>query len=243
MMATAPRSRMDRKIEYPTSDGKPMAETEIHRDLMMDLIRTLQRHFAGDPMVCVSGNLLMYYEEGDKWRHVSPDVFVVFGIEKRTRLNYLVWDEGKGPDVVIELTSRSTSSEDQKGKKQLYQDVLKVPEYFLFDPTEENLHPSLQGFRLVEDQYEPIESIEDRLPSALLGLHLERVGNQLRLHNPATGQRLPTPAEFEADLVTRAAEFAARATGAEARAAGVETENERLRREVEELRRRLSGGD
>lgn len=234
-MASVPKPRAPREVDYPTSDGKPMAETEIHRDLMMDLIRTLQHRYANDPQVCVSGNLMMYYEEGNKRRHLSPDVFVVFGIPKRERIYYLVWDEGKGPDVVIELTSKSTKSEDQNKKKDLYRDVLKVPEYFLFDPTQDYLRPPLQGFRLVEGQYEPIEPIADRLPSNLLGLHLERSGDQLRLFDPQTQQRLPTPAEFQAELATLAEEARARATEAEA-------ENQRLRQELEALRQRLEGG-
>ena len=58
-------------------------------------------------MVYVSGNLLVYYVPGDRLRHLSPDVFVAKGVPKRERLNYLMWEEGKGPDVVIELTSSS----------------------------------------------------------------------------------------------------------------------------------------
>src|SRR5262249_48387849 len=90
---------------YPTSDGKPMAETDWHRDLMAVLIQTLRAYYCSDSQVYVSGNLLLFYVPGDKRRHVSPDVFVVKGVPKRDRPNYLVWQEGKGPDVVIELTS------------------------------------------------------------------------------------------------------------------------------------------
>ena len=85
-MATAPRrSPADREVDYPTSDGKPMAETDVHRDLMIDLIQTLEDRFAADPEVYVSGNILMFYEEGNRRRHVSPDVFVVRGIPKLPR--------------------------------------------------------------------------------------------------------------------------------------------------------------
>ncbi len=138
-MATAPDRPRIRKIDYPTGDGKPMAETEIHRDDMMDIIRTLQDYFATEPMVCVSGNMLMFYEEGNRRKHVSPDVFVVRGIPKKERENYLIWEEGKAPDLVVELTSKSTKREDQQKPRLLYRDVLKVPEYFLFDPTEDYL--------------------------------------------------------------------------------------------------------
>src|SRR5271167_2013881 len=111
-MATAPAPRPAKEIDYPTSDGRPMAETEVHRDLMVDSIQTLQHWFAADPMVCVSGNLLVYYEEGNRRRHVAPDVFVAKGVRKEVRKYFLLWKEAKGLDAVIELTSSSTRKVD-----------------------------------------------------------------------------------------------------------------------------------
>src|SRR6266851_3070203 len=93
---------------YPTSDGKPMAETDWHRILMTALIQTLDAWYAKNKKVYVSGNLLIFYEQGNKRKHVSPDVFVVKGVAKNPRPNFLVWEEKKAPDVVIELTSSST---------------------------------------------------------------------------------------------------------------------------------------
>ena len=104
------------KNGYPTSDGKPMAETDTHRDLMLILIEILKAFYQANQRVYVSGNLLIFYEAGNKRRHVSPDVFVVKGVPKKVRPNYLVWEEGKGPDIVIELTSSSTRREDVKQK-------------------------------------------------------------------------------------------------------------------------------
>lgn len=199
--------------DYPTSDGKPMAETDWHRRLMLILIDILQHRYADDPDVYVSGNLLVFYEEGNKRRHVSPDCFVVKGVPKRERPNYLAWEEGKGPDVVIELTSKTTSEEDLKLKPDLYRDELGVKEYFLFDPKEEYLDPSFQGFRRVKGEFRPIRLVGGRLPSKVLGLHLERERDMLRLWDPETEAWLPTQAERE----------------------------EQLRQVVEELRRRLSG--
>ena len=45
--------------------------------------------------------------------------------------------------------------------------------HLLFDPTEDYLDPPLQGFRLAGELYVPIEPIAGRLPSQVLGLHLE----------------------------------------------------------------------
>ena len=207
-------------VDYPTSDGKPMAETDWHRDLMMVLIQTLGAFYAADPSVYVSGNLLVFYEPGNRRRHLSPDVFVVKGVGRRQRPNYLIWQEGKGPEVVIELTSRTTREEDIEDKYELYQDTLRVPEYFLFDPLGEYLRPPLQGYRLSRGRYQPIKPVEGRLPSKVLGLHLEGFGQDLRLYDPATKQWLPTPEE----ALTKA-----------------EAEIDRLRRELDELRRRANG--
>ena len=96
-MATVPRTATDddRDIAYPTRDGRPMGETDLHRKKMQDLIDMLDDHFAGDPNIYVSGNLLVFYERGDKRKHVSPDVFVVRGVPKRPlRDHYLIWREG-----------------------------------------------------------------------------------------------------------------------------------------------------
>src|SRR5262249_750616 len=151
-----------------------------------------------------------------------PDVFMVRGVRKHNRLYYLVWEEGRGPNVVLELTSKTTRREDVSKKFNLYQDVLGVGEYFLFDPFADYLKPPEQGFRLVNGKYARIEPVAGRLPSEVLGLHLERNGTQLRLFDPSAGQWLPTPRE------TVERETTARIV--------TEQENEQLRRELKELR-------
>ncbi|MDB5308544.1 MAG: hypothetical protein JWO38_2746 [Gemmataceae bacterium] len=221
--------------DYPTSDGKPMAETDLHRDLMLALIETLRWWFADDPSVYVSGNLLVFYEKGNKRIHVSPDVFVVPGIGNHARENYLLWKEGRGLDLVIELTSKTTMTEDIEEKYNLYVEQLAVKEYFLFDPKEEYLTPSFQGYRKVRDRFRPIKALDGRFRSQVLGLYLERDGTQLRLRNPETGEQLPTPNE-------RASAEQARASAEQARADRAEAEVDRLKRELEQLRRAAGGG-
>ena len=202
--------------DYPTSDGRPMAETDWHRDLMVQLIATLQQFYRDQPNTYVSGNLLVFYRPNDKRRHISPDVFVVHGVPKGQRPNYLIWEEGKAPELVIELTSKTTRREDIHTKMARYRDELKVKEYFLFDPLEDYLTPSMQGYRLVSDEYRPIRLKDGRLPSRVLGLHLERSGVDLRLWNPATEHWLPTDSERAETAIEQAKSDRTRAENAEA---------------------------
>lgn len=195
-MATRTKSEKVPEVDYPTSDGRPMAETPLHRDVLIDGIRTLEHHFAEDPMVYVSGNMLVYYVKGDKHQHVSPDNFVVFGVKKdKPRDYYLLWEEKKSPSTIIEITSKSTRKEDVKTKWKIYRDILKVKEYYLFDPTGDYLKPRLQGHRRIRGDYVSIAEINGRLPSKTLGLHLEADGTNLRFFNPTTSQWLPTLGE------------------------------------------------
>ena len=135
------------EVFYPESDGKPMAETDLHRTLLLDMVASVDRYFRHDPQVYVSGNLLLYYEEGHPEKCVAPDFFVVRGVPKGLRRIYKVWEEKKGPDVVVELTSRSTHLEDLGNKRAIYED-LGVLEYYIFDPEGYRFKPPLRGFRL-----------------------------------------------------------------------------------------------
>ena len=210
-----------RDVEYPDSDGQPMAETDIHRDEMLDLIKALQRRYQDVPDVYVSGNLFLYYVQGDPRAVVAPDVFLVKGVEKKRRRTYKLWEEGRPPSLVIELTSDSTQDEDLSRKKLCYE-RLGVEEYFLHDPYQDYLDPSLQGFRLVNGRYRRIAAEADgSLRSLTTGLLLRTEGKRLRLVDAATGEPLPWIEERDAEILQ---ERAARRA--------LEEELERLRREL-----------
>ena len=195
--ATSLAPPADADVFYPESDGKPMAETPIHQDAMIELIHGLRDQFADDPEVYVSGNMFLYFVEGNPRRNVSPDVMVVRGVDKnRHRPTYKTWEEGgKAPDLVVEVTSKSTRREDLRTKLELYRDELKVREYFLFDPLGEYLKPRFRGFRLVGDDYEPIPIEDEQMASEVLGLDLRAVGETVRLVDPATGRIIPNRVE------------------------------------------------
>jgi Uma2 family endonuclease len=211
--------------EYlPESDGKPMAETDVHRENMIGLLHALKEKFRDDSKVYVTGNIFVYYLDaaGVRQTPVSPDIFVVHGVEKKDRRIYKVDEEGKAPEVVIELTSTSTRVEDLVTKHYIYAG-LGVREYFLFDPFRENMQTALHGFRLEGGEYVPMAG--SRLHSEVLGLDLRVEQGLLRLYDSKTGERLRTPEEAEADRRTAEAQAARELTArqaAEAKAAAAE---------------------
>lgn len=183
------------QIEYPDEDGKPMAEGDIQRKYMLYATAVLGMYFQR-PDVYVSGNLFIYYEQGNPESVVAPDVFVVFGVDNKDRRSYKTWEEqDKTPDFVLEITSKTTRSKDQGAKKGIYA-FLGVREYFQYDPTGDYLNPQLQGFRLVEGNYFPVptNTLADgiSLPSEVLGLELQVKSGEMRFFDPATGQNLLT---------------------------------------------------
>ena len=111
-------------LDYPTSDGRPMAETDWHRKLMNALIDTLTAFFLTSPRVYVSGNLLVFYEPGNRRRHLAPDVFVVRGVPKHDRPNYLIWRGRQGAAVRDRADLVLDAREDIAHKFALYRDRL-----------------------------------------------------------------------------------------------------------------------
>ena len=214
-------------IDYPESDGRPMAENDWQRAAILHALCVLGNRFDDRPDVYVAGNLFIYHEEGNLQASVVPDVFVVFGAESQRRRVYKLWEEPKAPDFVLEVASPSTWKDDEGPKRALYE-RLGVREYFQHDPTGEHLPSRLQGRRLVRGAYQPlpvVASLDGTLlvSSGTLGLDLlaDRSG-KLRFRDPVTGEFLPGPKESEAArqrAEARAAEEAAARQRAEARAA------------------------
>ena len=216
----------------PESDGKPMAETDVHRRQMIGLLECLEEYYRTDPNVYVTGNILLYFrDEEGKRESISPDVFIVRRIEKKERRIYNLDVEHKAPDLVIELTSRHAKVEDLGNKRVIYAD-LGVREYFIFDPLDGSLTPQLRGFRLEDGEYMPLVGM--RLHSEILGLDLVIEADQLRLYNPQTGERLRIHAEAE----TARQEAEAARQEAETARQEAETENARLRVELVRLQGR-----
>jgi len=145
----------------PDGDGVPM-ETERHKKQMDLLIDSLEPWLGERGYV--GGNMFVYFEQ-----FKGPDVFVTLGLGNRERKSWVVWEEGKSPDVVIELLSESTAQFDKTSKKDVYQNQLKVAEYFWFDPFNPD---DFQGFELRRGAYEELPFLNDCFLSQQLGLKL-----------------------------------------------------------------------
>ncbi|MFY9823433.1 MAG: Uma2 family endonuclease [Thermoanaerobaculia bacterium] len=218
---------LEQEIEYPTSDGQPMAETSLHRMVMSDLIFGLENRYLQEPDVWAGGNLFLCYEEGNPAAIVSPDVLLAKGTNgKWPRPNYLLWEEPL-PCLVVEVTSKKTKREDPGKKKSLYE-RLGIEEVVLFDPYGDYLRPRLQGYRLALGRYQrtPLEP-NGALLSQTTGLEFHPEGKRLRLLDPVTGERYLWPEESEA---ARKTETAAR------RAAERKAAKEEAARQAAEIR-------
>ncbi|MCY3724788.1 MAG: Uma2 family endonuclease [Candidatus Poribacteria bacterium] len=213
---------------YPESDGKPMAETERHfRELLKNFNR-IENHFAHLPDVYVLGDMMMYYEEGDPRKSISPDIFVAFGIGKKERRIYKIWEEGKPPDFVLEFASKGTYRTDLTRKVQLYAEI-GIPEYFIYDVDRRYLPSPLLGFRLIGDAYVEIASLaRGGLPSVTLGLEFHLLDESLGIYDPEAEAWLKTSAERAEDAEERANQEADARQKAEAEVARLQEALARL---------------
>ncbi len=141
------------------SDEPPL-ESDLHREQIELLLTCLKWWWQERNDYYATGNLTIYYSQ----EHITtrdfrgPDFFVVLGTDNHPRRSWILWaEEGKYPNLIVELLSNSTQKVDKTTKKQLYQDTFRTPEYFWFHP--ETLE--FQGFRLMSSKYQAIEVTEE----------------------------------------------------------------------------------
>lgn len=199
----------DLSIEYPSSDGEPMAESDLQYVPLTETVSTLRVRFSNRPDVYVAGDMLVYYRPNEPSASVAPDVFAVFGTTgNHPRDSWIVWREGKAPDFVLEIVSESTWRRDVEEKRRIYAEM-GVSEYWRFDPTGRCFTPSLMGEMLVDGEYRPGAmsgaggaSEELRGHSHVLGLDfVVEPGLRLRVYDPVSGERLRNHEEAEAEVL------------------------------------------
>ncbi|MHC5767218.1 MAG: Uma2 family endonuclease [Nostoc sp.] len=196
-MSVAQDLETSENVIFPPGDlysNEPPLETDLHRLQMTLLIQCLEWLWQNRQDFYASGNLTIYYSprqrKSENFR--GRDFFVVLGTERKPRKSWVVWEEdGKYPNVIIEIISDSTGDTDKGLKKQIYQDIFRTPDYFWFDP--ETLEFS--GFHLLDGEYQPLEqNPQGWLWSQQLGLYVGVAQEKLRFYTPE-GELLPTPEE------------------------------------------------
>lgn len=199
-------------VIFPPGDllsDEPPLETDLHRLQMTLLIQCLEWVWRDRNDFYASGNLTIYYSprqrKSEQFR--GPDFFVVLGTERKSRKSWVVWqEEGKYPNVIVEILSPATADTDKGLKKQIYQDIFRTPDYFWFDP--ESLE--LKGFQLVGGRYQELQPNERGwLWSQQLELYLGVYESKLRLFT-AQGELIPTPQEVAQQAELQAQQAAQR---------------------------------
>lgn len=211
--------------ELPYDDGMPM-ESQRHVMQLQLLMDPLHLLWEGRQDVYVNGNMFVYFSLEQVRNFRGPDFFVALDVPKRERKSWVVWEEGKGPDVIIELLSESTAAHDKGEKKDIYQNCLRVPEYYWFDP----FSAEWAGFALQHGRYEAIvEDNQGRLISQTLSLALVRWEGvyqevEARWLRWATlsGALLPTPQEVAVAAQRQVVEAQQQAAEAQQQAATLE---------------------
>ena len=200
---------------FPESDGQPMAETTDNMIQMVDLLWELKALFSlqGRGPVTVGGNQFVYYNPANGRDNISPDVYVVFGVEVSRPAKWRTWVDGPFPQVVFEITSPSTEAHDlsagPRGKRRLYAE-LGAQEYYIYDPQQE-MDPPFLGFVLSEGRMEPLSyTSRGGIESPLLGtelrpmliprlviphIELRPAGMWLRVIDPRSGEPIPIAEE------------------------------------------------
>ena len=193
-------------VIFPPGDllsDEPPLETELHLRQIILLLQCLEWLWRDRNDFYAAGNLTIYYSprqrKSEKFR--GPDFFVVLGTERKTRKSWVVWEEdGKYPNVILEILSDSTANTDKGLKKEIYQNTFRTPDYFWFDPYTQEF----AGFHLVDGEYQPLQANEKgHLWSHQLGLYLGIYQGLLRFFT-ADCQLVPTPEETAEQEVQRA---------------------------------------
>ena len=195
---TETKTEAQHEIIFPQGEffsDEPPLETYLHLNQIILLIKCLDWLWQDRNNYFAAGNLTIYYsprkKKSENFR--GPYFFVVLNTTPdQTRRSWVVWEEdGKYPNVIVEILSDSTAKTDREDKKKLYQDTFRTPDYFWFDP----ITLEFQGFTLISGKYEPIKPNEQGwLYSSQLGLYLGINEDKLRYFT-SEGELVPTPEE------------------------------------------------
>jgi Uma2 family endonuclease len=203
------RQDIQEDVIFPPGDlysDEPPLETELHLEQILLLLKCLKWLWRDRNDFYAAGNLSIYYSPRQRKSEYfrGPDFFVVRGTERKIRKSWVVWQEdGKYPNVIVEILSPKTADTDKNLKKQIYQDTFRTPDYFWFDP--DTLE--FAGFHLVDGEYQPLEpNAQGHLWSQQLNLYLGIHQGLLRFFT-STVKLVPTPEEEAERLAAKLREL------------------------------------
>ena len=227
------------ELRLPCSEAEPMPQNGRQAVVTVECFDSLQLLWEERQDVGLGFDQFVYWDrdyhpETNKANPpLAPDLYVAFGVANRVRENYVVWEEHKPPDFVLEVVSPSSRKRDDAEKPKLYA-KMGVAEFFRYDP-HGKLKPALAGFRLRRGKCPRYRRVRrKRLPNGVMGVPSKMLGltlcvrpagpkptaKSLVWYDPAAGKFLPTRAETEA-----------RAQAAEAEVAELKAQIEKMRRE------------
>ena len=225
-MATAnTRTSGKARVRFPDPPERTPADmTSIKAIHMNGNSHALMVHFADRPNTIVDAeHYISRIPTRDMTNVVYPDLLISFdanpeALEKSNA--YLISEQAKPPDFILQVASRSTRTADRTTKRDTYAG-LEVTEYWRFDESPTRSNPGLAGDRLIDGEYQPIDinTLPDgrlRGYSTALNLILEWHNGQLNWIDPETGEHIPTfQQEREARLLEREARLQAEARNRE----------------------------
>jgi Uma2 family endonuclease len=218
--------------------NEPEMESSVHYIQLALLVSCLEWLWRAQDDFFIGANLTIYFSRQQlKNREFrGPDFFLVKGTERCPRRSWVVWEEdGRYPDLIIELLSDSTANVDRTLKKNLYQDRFRTQEYFWFSP--ETLE--FAGFRRMGRSYQPIEpNAQGWRWSESLELYLGVRDRQLRYFS-AEGQLVPTPAEAAEQAQQQAEQAQQQAEQAQQQAEQAQQQAEQAQQQTERLTAQL----
>ena len=163
-------------------------------------VHHLIQHFGNPETTIIRGER---YLQAEPRVHPSerriPDLVIAFDADPelyKANNGYVISEQGKPPDFVMEVASQGTWRVDRWAKREDYL-AMGIPEYWRFDETGEYYGDGLAADILVEGEYRPvaIERLEENVLqgySPALNLNIRWEHGELRWHDPATGRHIAT---------------------------------------------------
>ena len=178
------------EIQYPESDGLPMADNTLQFQGIVTIEGNLDAMYPPEANVFVAGDQFWYPVKGRPDIRVAPDTLAVFGRPKGYRGSYKQWmEDGIAPQVVFEVLSPNNTPAEMDGKFAFYEKY-GVEDYYLFDP-DNNV---LRGWRRVRRKLKAIPNL-DGWVSPRLQIRFDLSSGELVIYRP-DGQRFLTFVEL-----------------------------------------------